>query len=55
MDVELAQQSREVELVPIKVQFILEYSQIKEKVFMFHLQEYMPPVKIYFPPFIRYS
>lgn len=29
MDVELAQPLREVELVLIKVQFILEYSQIK--------------------------
>lgn len=42
MDVDLARESRKVELIPINIQFVLGYSQIKVKIFMFHLQEYIP-------------
>lgn len=42
MDVDLAQESREVELIPIDIQFVLGYNQIKVKMFMFHHQEYIP-------------
>ena len=37
MDVDLAQESREVELIPIDIQFVLGYNQIKVKMFMFQL------------------
>ena len=42
MDVDLAWESREVELTRINIQFVLGYNQIKVKMFILHLQEYIP-------------
>lgn len=54
MDVDLAWESREVELIRINIQFVLGYNQIKVKMFIFHLQEYIPLWRSTSFPFIRY-
>lgn len=54
MDVDIALESREIEFIPINIQFVLEHSKIKVKIFMFHLQDYIPPLEVYSPSCFRY-